>query len=577
MKVYQYGVGKDMPDRLPDPVIEQLALQNRFWNALVELENEHQERYNQLVSSSDEELQRIESDIAELQVKQSELRAEIKRKRQKARADVDVGLLQKRIAAKKEELKVLREERKRLRAEIKERIKPQCQELEAQRRAQAKRLRQEFAAYGLYWGNYNAVWDSYNRARQAMFKRRAQGGPSRLNFHRFTGEGRLTVQLQGGLSPQELLSGASGQIQIDPVPEEAWSHPRRGVRRALRRTTGRIRVRSGEGNKPVWFEFPLVLHRPLPRDGRIKQAQLSRKRVGRDWRWRLNITVDEPAAQPRQHFRGEIALDIGWRKLEDAVRIAAWRDDRGRTGEVRLDESYLRVNERLIGLQSTIDGQFETVRALLRDQAHELDPPAWLADALATIPSWRSPNRLASLVDTWADNRFAGDEELFRTLLAWREKHMHLYDWQANLRDKMRARRREEYRIFARWVGENYSRVVLESFDLSRTARRKTPEQGVDSGHGGRHFAKLASPGLLRAEIERVCAETGSRIEYVDAAYTTLTCPACGSRVEVDAARSVRIPCRACGLSYDQDHGAALNILERGSRMKGSEPATAEE
>lgn len=563
MKVYQYGVGKKIPARLPDEVFQQFRLQNRFWNALVECENKFQERYNNLLSESDQELTRLEQEIAAGLDEQSELRTRIKQERKRARGNVDVALLQKKVGLVKERLKSLRQERKELRARIKERIRPALRELDAERKAEVKRLRQEFAAQGLYWCNYNAVVDSYNRARQGIFKKRSQGRPARMNFHRFTGEGRLTVQIQGGMTAQDLLSGASNQLQIDPPRPEAWTHPIRGERKRLRKTLARIRIGSN-GRDPLWFEFPVTMHRPIPGGARIKTAQLKRQKIGTGWRWRLNITVEEPEPEPVPLPHETIALDVGWRKTEAGLRAAAYADTEGNAGEVRLDESYLLTNERLIGLQSTIDTQFGAILQQLGEWLRDTDMPEWLAEETSGIYAWRSPMRLVRLISRWEQNRFAADTDIFPALLYWRDKYLHLYNWQSNLRDKMHGRRREEFRMFAKRIARNYSRILIEDFDMSRTARRATPEDGVDHSSAARHYHKLAAPGELRDEVIRAAAATGAEIVRVDPRNTTRTCPHCRELVDADFSRSIFTACDKCGFVYDQDIGAARNML--GSR-----------
>lgn len=569
MKVYQYGVGKKIPDRLPEDVFTQFRLQNNFWNALVETENEFQARYSELLSDSDAELADLEEKMAAELARQSELRETVRRKRQQARKNVDVSLLKKEISACSTRLKEMRGLRKEVRARVKEEIRPRIRELDAERKARVKELRQEFASAGLYWCNYNAVCDSYNRSRQGIFRLRSQGRPARMKLHRFTGEGRLTVQLQGGLRPADLFAAKSGQLQIDPVPDAAWNHPRRGERKRLRKTTARIRVGS-EGKQPVWFEFPLTLHRPIPDTGRIKTAQLKRQKIGNGWRWRLNITVDEPAPDALPLPHSTLALDIGWRKKQSGLRVAAYMDTDGNMGEVELDESYLRVNDRLVGLQSTIDSRFNDIRERLRGFLDATDCPQWLTEDTARLSSWRAPMRLVRTVNTWEANRFDADAEIFPELVFWRDKYLHLYDWLCNLRDKMQARRREEFRVFAKKAAHGYSRIILEDFDMGRTARRKADEDGADHASAARHYHKLAAPGELRAEMERAAAATGAEVVRAEAKNTTRTCPNCGGLVEADFARDIHVACDHCGFTYDQDLGAAEHLLY-GSRNPGRE------
>ncbi len=247
-RVYKYGIGKNIewPEkRLPDEVFEQLRLQNRFWNALVEIEKTYSDKYDEIRSNADARLGVLKDQIDHLLENLTEMQAAIKKERQKARRAVPIDSATKiRIADTKMQLYELKQERKALRDEIKERIRPQADAMNLERQSIINEKRREFAAKGLYWGNYNAVLESMELARKLVFRKRSQGEPADFKFRPFTGEGRLTVQLMKGPTFEEILKGTSRQLQLDPVPSEAWESPVRAVRKKHARTTGRIRVTS---------------------------------------------------------------------------------------------------------------------------------------------------------------------------------------------------------------------------------------------------------------------------------------------------------------------------------------------
>lgn len=572
MKAYQFGV-KGMPNVLPPEAFGQLALQNKFWNSLVALEKEYDPKYQECVAGSHEKLREVEDLLAESEVAQHELVQEIKRKRQAARKNVDTTELNNRLKELKKEEKRLRSKRKELKQEHKEIIKPRTDALEKERRAKAKNLRQTFASSGLYWGNYNAVMKSFDVARSAIFKTRAEGEPASMNFHRFDGTGRFSVQFQGGLRVADLFSGQSNLLQIDPVPDDAFFHPQRAVRRKLRKTKGRIRVCSASNKEPIWLDFPVTIHRKIPEHALVKEAKLVRRKVGHAWRWSLSLVVNETQGVAPHLPDNGLAIDIGWRKLADHLRVAAYGDEYENVGEVVLDENFIKVNDRLIGLQSTIDHLFNKMRDQFMAWIKNEMLPEWMVQELRYLHLWRAPDKLSRVVKAWSENRFEQDREMFVSAFHWREKYLHLYSWQCNLREKMMLRRREQFRIFAKWVSENHERVYLEDFNLKDTARKKSPDQGVDADNKIRHWAKISSPGELRAEISRACKKTGCEVVRVSAQYTTITCPKCKKIVIADTKKNIILYCEHCGYQYDQDHGAVRNIMERGSRKRGSKSA----
>ncbi len=563
IKVYQYGI-KKMPDKIIEPAFTQLALQNRFWNALVEIDNASNEAYQRAIVESDTELSTIKTDIEKKVAELEKTRSDIKAIRQRTRSATESTVLKLSAADFKTELKDLRAKAKALREKARVEIKPKLDEIEAARREAVKAKRQEFAGMGLYWGNYNAVVDSYNRARSAMMKKRAAGKSSQLNFHRFTGEGRLTVQIMNGMSVSDLFSAGSQQLQIDPVPAKAWDESApRSERRRLCRATGRLRVGSEERD-PVWLEFQVVIHRPIPELARIKMAQVSRWKVGNHWRYRLNITVDEPDMRESGTSAKAIGIDTGWRKFDNGIRVAAWKDSDGGQGELRLDSSYIKIFKRLDGLQSTIDKHFEAIKARVSEMRQAGVLQGWLAEKTDTILRWRSSQRMSALIACcWESNAEQPEDKIYHELLAWRKQYLHLYEWQSNLREKMQLRRRDKFRIFAKWLAENYGTIVIEDFKISNVLRKGAAEYGVDTGKVSRYWEKVASPGLLLGEIERSCAAKNAVIARIDAKNTTNVCPHCKNIIKSDTKNNHIVRCGHCELDYDQDFGAAEELLSR--------------
>lgn len=563
-KVYQYGV-YNLPPQLPDAAFQQLLLQNRFWNALVEADRANEADYLAIVNNASDHVRHILSQIEQVELQISTLRDRHQQEKIDQRTKTPVSATKDAIKALVTEMKALKSAKKESIAASKEAIKPQLDRLNEQHKATCKALRQQYAAAGLYWCNYNKVADSYRRARAAMLGKRGKGQSAQLNFHRFDGGGYFEVQIQGGMKPSDLFTGASQQLQIDPVDPAAWYSTSRAARRRASRTTGRIRVTS-EGVAPVWLPFQVTIHRPLPDHGEIKAANITRRKIGGKWDYRLNITVVTPETDvihPQPWNRA--AIDIGWRIIDDEIRVAYLLDDNGHALDLRLDDSYRATSERLETLQGIIDQNFAQAKQhfinLVRyadrtSKDFPLDLPAEDIDQIETrLPHWRSAAKLVRIVDEMRPTQDADVQQL----RAWAKKHKHLYEWQANLRHKQQGRRRDLYRRTARALCEQYGEIVLEEFALPDVLS-ETPDD-PHWQHFRRRAAKIASPGYLRQEIERCAAETGTVIVKSPAAGTTISCPKCQSTVKTDPCDNIRLHCASCGYTYDQDHGACQNLL----------------
>jgi transposase len=96
-----------------------------------------------------------------------------------------------------------------------------------------------------------------------------------------------------------------------------------------------------------------------------------------------------------------------------------------------------------------------------------------------------------------------------------------LYEYEANLRDQIIARRNEEYRKFAAGVVRKYGYVVLELFDLAEMAKKPMPDQGVKTSLPPNKYRFIAAPSELRNAIENACKREGILVERVNPDYTT--------------------------------------------------------
>lgn len=344
--VFEYGCL--LPTAGEEAMLEQIKERSRLWNKLVEIEQAYREKVrNELAVPNDRS--------AELAAELSSIREEIKGKRKASRTSkVDVSDLQKQAKAIKEELAQVRAEVKEEKKRIAKEKRGRLDELEAERRKLQKEAQQES---NLYWCNYDDVINAYQVARQ-----RAMREGKRLRFHRFDGTGKVFVRWQKGLSIEALSSDT--RLQIEPVPEGAWYSPKRSDRRKLARTKVRIRVNS-EGRKPVWLELPMVMHRPLPDKGVIRNAAVIRERIGDKFRYKLVITV---AFEPMPHKpvgEGAVGIDLGWRNVEGGLRVAYWKDEDG-NGEAlvlpnRLVSQFKKVDE----LKSIRDQHFNDAKNVL--------------------------------------------------------------------------------------------------------------------------------------------------------------------------------------------------------------------
>lgn len=549
--VYEYGLLP--PVSGADIVDQQIRLAHKYRNRLTEIELQRRQAIRTALSSYPE-VADLEQKASELETRLEEMRTAIRQARKAARRRVDTSALDAEAKQIRTELKKVRDALREAKRAVAQDESVQAAIREANETA-AQAVKQARAESGLYWGTYLMVEKAMDRARKAMADPR---------FQPFKGSGRIGVQLQGGL-PCEAVFGSDSRLQVDPVPEEAWTSPVRGVRRRLSRTKLRIRVGS-EGRSPLWAEFPMIMHRPLPAGSLIKWAWVIRDRIATHYRWRVQFVVDVPDA-PKQVDGLAVGLDVGWRRVDAGLRVAYWHGEDGDHGELVLPNDFLAQLRKVDDLRSIRDKHFDEIRSILTGWLAVNPHPDWLREHTRGLIHWRSTNRMAALVLEWRDRRFDGDEEIFAALEAWRKRDRHLYDWEGFQRKKVLRRRREIYRTFAAQLSTRYKHFILEDFDLRAVAQRGAPES--PNNHGGfRVYRAAAAISSLRQILMHAFAQRGGQAHAVDACNTTMTCHSCGSMEAIDGAAQVWHTCSQCGTLWDQDHNAAINLLRKAGSLR---------
>jgi hypothetical protein len=563
--VRQYGLLG--PNDWGEDVLGELWRENRLWNRLVEIEHDHREKYRALMAELPE-IAPLEKELAEVSEKVSEAVAARKAKRKKARArlatEVEDEIIREGRARAKELRATLKERRRAARDEM----KPALKALEAERREAVKHARQP-AQSGLYWGNYNAVVGSYDTARVRAMKENAM-----LKFHHFDGSGRLTVQIQGGMSPEELFAGKHSQLAVAPVDPRAWTSSVRGERRRLARTELRFlaftyRDENGKAHKR-YLTCPMVMHRPIPEDGIIKAAVIARRRVGSKFRWSVSFTVSVPKADaPARHARApRAAINFGWRQTPRGLRVALLVDESGAKREVLLPAVMARRLERVEVLRSARDQAVNELWPGLRTALSGVDRaamPEAFGEAIERL--LRAPKvgsrALAKLWIVWQREAREVEPEWFARLSRWRGEDKKRWDEAVNLSRKLSARRTDIYRNAALDLCRDYSEIIVGDTDFRALARRR--DVGEDLPQSARHGRVLAAPGELRKWLALQSEKTGTQITVMKSRDMTLVCNACGHKQNVEEGRNrpsmLHWQCGHCSEQWDQDENHAKNLL----------------
>lgn len=397
------------------------------------------------------------------------------------------------------------------------------------------------------------------------------------------------------------MSNGHTFLRIVPVEDRFATRVegRGGSHRRPQFATLWLRVGSDEERMPIWAVWPMRMHRPLPEGARVMGAQVSVRKEGPVEKWTVELTVRVPDVLPTRHPRGVVAIDIGWRSLdEECFRIASWSDDAGRHGSLRLTRPFVTSLRVVDGLRKVRDERRNVIREAIADWLRKReDVPEWLlrrtvkpkeptpsiAQAAAWLSQWQSQARIAALARAWAEHRMAGDEAIFAQLEAWKERDNHLWRWESAQRNQSQRRRLDLYRAWSKRLAKWYTTIVVGAFDRRKIAHNPVPETEIidrapsvapvvpeedvrsKKARANRHLcctSSLCAPssGCLRSAASRY----GSAVVTMACEDVTRECPECGLVTVWHAAAHLdRTPPCSCGWSDDQDVGSSSVLLRR--------------
>lgn len=584
-------------------VEDQYRLAHQYRNAHVEIELRLRERLRDAQLAIPEvqlALNHYESADAAVESAYEDLRAA-----KSGVADPDLTAHRERLAAEKE-LRALRSnELREVKRTHHEDLLPGYEAVREKAHAERLAARKDYSTRGLRHGAYIRVEEAIQQATRSTKRP--------LHFERYDGTGSIGQQLTEtkasngvrGMTVNELHSCHDPRLRLEPLPENYWQLPRNHRRHAARLHMW-LRIGSNPDRSPIFAEFPVTIHRPLPKDAIIKWAYVVRKKIGHHYEWRFQLTIEsETFRTPTQAVgEGTCAIDLGWRRIFDdegnqiGLRAGYAIDEHGKEREILVPEKLWRGMGKIYDLAKIRDQSLERAQFALSNWLVGRTISEWavaldgerssMLERLRGYDKWRSPRKLQAFIDRWCDRRITGDEEIFLAMQAWAKQDRHLQSWQEHQRDRLIAHRRETWRVIATELARTYAVLVVEdgtnrSPDRAGTMKlpningweRPAPEDGDPSdGREQRQMSRLAAVGELRAEFAKAASKTGARVEIEKAVNSTLECAWCSHVDHFDAAAELDHQCTACHRTWDQDANACRNLLHRHGLSSGPVPTT---
>lgn len=558
----------------------ELRGQNELWNKLVEIERLHIEAVRAIAAPAVAEL---DAKATALDTQLTTLFDERVALRKQARTKVKSPELDAQIAELRASLKVVRDAAKVLRKEAYAAAKDDLKALDTLRFEHVKEARQKSR---LFWPNYNAIVNSYDRARGRALK-----GGIELKPRAFNGEGRLTNQIQGGITSKRIMDATHSQIAILPKLDKT-RNPRGAVLR--------FKVRSGEDrtapSRVVYW--PFILYRPLPSDGLIKEVTINRRKNGRKFNWSVAFTITRPKASnllpPRTGQA--VAINFGWRLVEDglrvatAVRFADGKEKFASREHAILSQTIMRGHVKFEEVQSVRSKlRNELIKTMRANGFFDTEPHPKLAEVIQRMkdaeyiksghlehlyklwstecPQWGSFMIMLRIKD-WllgssvTSKRHVSEPQL-KALLSNPETGIPLIGEaraqveQANRRQWIANAKLYQYRLDAAALVGDAAVVIINQHDMSTTAKREDSNLPPPA----RRNRVIAAPSILRQAVINYCRNHGvTMIEFDGAAHDHA---ACGAYVEMSFPDELKQLCTQCHEWFDQDENFCKIMLNR--------------
>lgn len=527
--------------RIPSPqdvVDDGVYAAHKYRNKLCELELAKRERHYDLLRRLAPAFVEAEASAKSLEIELGVVREMIQaeRKKQQTKTPTGVSGYMKRAAEIKDLLKEARATLKsaKLAAYSDPKVKAAMAENAEQHKEECAKAKEDS---GLYWGTELVV-------SQAC---RSFGSGSPPKFKRYTGQGQLAVQVQGGMDCSEALA-PNTLVYIEGEG---------------RRRTAKIRIGSTENRSPIFADMPIVMHRELP-EGRIKWAFLQRRKRADKARYSLRFSVEVDDAPASEIPPGEVAIHVGWSMTPSGLKVATWLGSDGDWGVLVLPISHCDDYERLSEIQARRDNQFNEARERLQEWMEGRELPEWFTGATKLLHAWKQPLRLAILVNQWRDSRIDQDERIFSLLDQWRKRDKHAWQHFARLSERVTGRRKSWFGTFLSGLAKRYGVCVIAPVNVSELTENSDPEDvSADPKQMHKH-ARWAAPSLL---LQLAKEKWPERCIEVDCANMSRQCMHCG---HVNEPQGRRIQCHGCGRTWDIDFNGATVMLARGQAAKDS-------
>lgn len=318
------------------------------------------------------------------------------------------------------------------------------------------------------------------------------------------------------------------------------------------------------------FPFSAIIHREIPENAIVKSVSWVGKRLKNrgfnnsksDWIWSIDVAVEIPTEKRNSQTISRVAaLDVGWRKNGDYLRIGAILDSDGNKLELRVPISH--------ESKSAKDGKL----AFSLDEIISLDEQKGnlVQETKAKLKKLGVKN-LIKMREGGLFRMISETEngDVLDVLKDFNVKFLPLSSKRVRSFDRLNKYRDWLYQNIASWLAENYDSLIWEGqLNLKKMAEDRKDLNKVKTiadyelekiRRKSAKYRNFASIYGFRDYLKKAFAKKGKSIIDGVTAYSSRTCSECGEKV--NKFHNVEFVC-SNGHNFDRDFNAAKNLLNQ--------------
>lgn len=334
-----------------------------------------------------------------------------------------------------------------------------------------------------------------------------------------------------------------------------------------------------------WLDFTLYYHRDLPKNALIKRINLIGTHISTfGWQWKLNVLMEVPpddqsAYLPLPATGRSCAIDLGFRIMDDYIRLGVGIDNVGRTFEFRLplvfeNSSRKRFREQLKKLNAEFQIPYISLSSLAHLSSHQFQVMAEYKQKLEALfpdmkPEYRPDPaswpllkqqgliRLKQAMEGYQQE--TGKQAIGLVLLnEWVVRNFRIQRDIATIWTLFRRIRDYAYWNLAKWLAVNFDTIYWEGdLSLKRIAEQEEPSFALLHAQKYRSWCGLSD---LISKFKWLLKKHGRQLVGTPAAGTSLECHQCGA--DIPSSPKLSVVCDQ-GHEWDQDVNSAALIFKR--------------